>query len=269
VRSYLYVPGSRPDRFDKAAAGGADAIILDLEDAVAPTDKVAARAAVVAWLHDRTGGVPAVVRVNSGELLSEDVRAVAAARPFAISVPKVSSAADIEGVAGLLAGNEIPLIALIETAAGVLDARAIAEHPLVARLAIGEADLGAELGIEPSEDGREFWPMRGLVILASAAAGIDPPVGPVFTDIGDLGGLRASTDDLRRRGFGARAAIHPAQVAVINETFTPTAEVVAAARALLDRFEASGGGVFADDDGRMVDEAVVRAARRTLEHAGD
>ena len=260
ARSYLYVPGDRPDRFAKAAASGADAVILDLEDAVPMARKHEARAAVAAWLRDRAGsnGPQLWVRVNAGELAAEDVRAVAG-HAHGLSAPKATAAAlDRLEV-------DIPVIALIETPEALLDVRTIAGHPLVVRLAIGEADLGAELGASSEE---AFIALRMQVVVASAAAGIDRPVGPVSTDFRNLDALRAGTDRLRGLGFGARAAIHPAQVAPINEAFTPGAEEVERARSLLARFDAAGGGVLTDDHGRMVDEAVVRSARDVLARAG-
>ena len=253
ARSYLYVPGNRPDRFDKALASGADAIILDLEDAVPHSAKDEARDAVAAWLQTEPVG-EIWVRINSGDLLEADAKAMIDAGIRRLSIPK-ASVVDIERV------EDVEVIALIETAAGVLDAREIAALPGVVRLAIGEVDLSAELNVT---DEHALMPMRGLVILASAAAGLEPPIGPVSRDFKDMDELRESTLSLKSRGFGARAAIHPAQVPIINEAFMPSAEEIATARRLLDALEAAGGGVCLDENGRMVDEAVVRAARRTL-----
>jgi citrate lyase subunit beta/citryl-CoA lyase len=207
------------------------------------------------------------VRVNGGELMGKDVHAIAD-HVDGVYLPKASVEA-LDMLDALLGPVGTPACALVETAAGVLDARAIASHQRVARLAIGEADLGAELAVDPSPDAREFAGARAMVVLASSAAGIDQPVGPVSTDFRDLDAFRASTDALRRAGFGARAAIHPAQVPVINEAFTPGEDEVEAARRVLELFEKAGGGVCVDDDGRMVDEAIVRAARRTLARAGE
>jgi len=150
----------------------------------------------------------------------------------------------------------------------VLDARAIASaSPRVRRLQVGEADLRADIGVTLGDDERELLTVRSMVVLASAAAGIEPPVGPVSTQFTDLDALRDSTRALARLGYVGRACIHPAQCAVVNEVFTPSAEQVAAARDLVARYEAAiaaGQGVFTDDRGRMVDLAVVRAAHRTL-----
>jgi citrate lyase subunit beta/citryl-CoA lyase len=269
-RSYLYVPGDRPDMMAKAMSQGADALILDLEDAVPAAAKQDARDAVASFLRGRTDARPEIwVRMNGGDMLDDDVAAIAPARPDGLSLPKVSSPDDLARLDMLLGDAKTGVIALIETASGVLDAAAIARAPRVVRLAIGEADLAAELGIVPSDDARELAPMRAQVVLASAAARLDPPIGPVSTDFKDLDAFRRSTEALRRMGFGARAVIHPAQVAIVNESFTPSAEEVAEASKLVARFDATGGGVGVDDDGRMIDEAIVRAARRTLSLAGE
>ena len=139
----------------------------------------------------------------------------------------------------------------------------------VERLAIGEADLSAELGVTLGDDGAELLYARSTLVVASAAAGIDAPTGPVFTDFRDADGLRLSTDALARLGFGSRPAIHPAQVEVINEAFTPTKAQLAAARELMAAFEealAAGAGAAASD-GVMFDAAVVRQAQRVLDRA--
>lgn len=263
-RSYLYVPGNRPDRFERALASGADAVILDLEDGVPASAKDDARAAVAAFLARRArGGAEVWVRLNGGDRLEDDVRAAAGAD--GVSLPK-ASLPEVERLCALAGAMHVS--ALLETAAGILDARAIASHPRVSMLQLGEADLGAELGVEPSEDGREMAAVRAMVVLASAAAGVDPPVAPISTDFRDLEAFRRSTDALRRAGFGGRAAIHPAQVAVINDVYTPAPDEVEAARAIVAAFEAAGGGATTGPDGRMIDEAVVRAARATLARAG-
>lgn len=269
ARSLLYVPGNRPDLMEKAAArSGADALILDLEDAVPPAAKDEARRAVAAWLRRGAGAATAVVRVNAGEALEADLAALREARGVAaISLPKVASCADLERCDALLGDWDVPVLALVESATGVLDARAIAAHPRVVRLALGEADLAAELGAEPSEHGAEMLAVRTQILLASAAAGIAPPVAPVSTDFRDLDALRRTTLALRRMGFGGRAAIHPAQVPVINQAFTPSAEEVERARRIVARFEEAGGRPCTGEDGRMIDEPVARAARRVLERS--
>jgi citrate lyase subunit beta/citryl-CoA lyase len=159
------------------------------------------------------------------------------------------------------------IVPLLETASALFDALPIARSPRVARLQLGEADLAADLGVTPGPDGRELWWARSQVVAASAAAGIDAPVAPVSTNFTDLDGLRESTIALRRMGFYGRACIHPAQLVVVHEIFTPTEDELAAAHDVLARFEsarANGSGVCVDSQGRLVDEAVVRSARRLI-----
>jgi citrate lyase subunit beta/citryl-CoA lyase len=281
ARSYLFVPADQPDKLGNASRRQADAVIADLEDGVAPSAKTEARRAAAGWLADRSRGeLPSVwVRVNPGKSLTKDIHATVLPALSGICLPKVRSPQQVQAVDGLLGQAEarcgmppgsIKLLALVESAAGVLAAQAIAQEPRVVRLGLGELDLCAELGIEPSEDEHELIGVRTQVVLASAAAGLDPPVAPLATDVRDLEALRHSTEALRRIGFGARWAIHPAQVPVINRVFTPSQEAVEAARRLIGRFEATlatGRGVLLDDGGRIIDEAVVKSARRTLAQA--
>lgn len=268
ARSYLYVPGDQPDKLAKALGRGADAVILDLEDAVPAHRKDEARATVVGFLESLDGTYRGQiwVRVNPGALLDADVSVLTQLRFDGISLPK-ASVLELERLHRLIAGLELAIMPLVETADAVLNVAGIAGARGVARLQIGEADLAAQLGIEASDDGREFAAIRAQVIVASAAFGLEPPVGPVSTDFHDVEALRASTIALRRMGFGSRAAIHPRQVAVINDAFTPSADEIAAAQDILGRFDAAGGGVVLDAQGRMVDEPIVRAARRVVERA--
>ena len=261
ARSYLYVPADRPEMLAKAADRGADALIVDLEDAVAPSRKVEARRALSDFLP---GPGETWVRINNHpELLADDVAASAGAT--GIVLPK----AEPEALSQVTSMTSLPITALIETAAGLLAATELASAAGVERLAVGEADLSAELGVTPGDDGVELLYARSRVVVASAAAGIAAPTGPVFTDFRDADGLRRSTEALARLGFGSRPAIHPAQVRVINEAFTPTLDQLADARDLIgayqDALEAGAGA--AASDGVMFDAAVVRQARRVLERA--
>ena len=279
-RSYLYVPGDAQEKLDKALGRGADALIVDLEDAVPPAGKDAARAAVAAWLAQQPAAgeqpVELWVRVNPAELGHTDVRAVVGPALTGVMVAKTESAAELtaldavlaeaEAAAGLAAGT-IGVVPLLESAAAVLRAEEIAAGPRVVRLQVGEADLAADTGITPGEDERELASIRTRTVLVSAAARINPPVAPVSTNFRDLAKLRASTEALARQGYIGRACIHPAQIAVANEVFTPDAAAVTAARELVAIFDAAmaaGRGVAVGADGRMIDEAVVRKARRVL-----
>jgi citrate lyase subunit beta / citryl-CoA lyase len=279
ARSYLYVPGDQARKLQQALASGADAIVADLEDAVAPSAKADARRVVADWLATQLDSDhPGLwVRVNaSAGLLADDLRAAVGPAVRGICLPKTHSPEQLRSLGELLtvaerqaglAEGSVKVVPLLESAAGILSARAIAQEPRVWQLGLGELDLCAEVGIQPSADERELLPIRVQVVLASAAAGLVPPIGPVSTDFRDLVALRRSTEGLRRVGFGSRWAIHPAQVPVINQTFTPTPEQLEAARRLVERYDGAldqGIGVCVDEDGQMVDEAVVRAARRTL-----
>jgi citrate lyase subunit beta/citryl-CoA lyase len=282
ARSYLFVPGDQVGKLQHALASGADAIIADLEDAVAPSAKANARRTVADWLAtQRKGNQPELwVRANSSApLLADDVHAVIGSAVAGICLPKAHTPEQVRGLGELLSAAErqanlaegsIRIIPLLESAAGILSARAIAEQPRVWQLGLGELDLCAEVGIEPSADERELLPIRVQVVLASAAAGLAPPIGPVSTDYRELEVLQVSTAALRRVGFGSRWAIHPAQVPVINQAFMPTPEQLESARRLVERYDDAldqGVGVCVDEDGQMVDEAVVRAARRILAQA--
>lgn len=159
---------------------------------------------------------------------------------------------------------------LIETAASLLDVAAVAVAPRVARLGIGEADLAAELGLRPGPAREELAPIRLQVVIASAARGIAAPVGSAATDFRDLDALRSTSEALLRLGFRARTAIHPAQLPVINEVFTPSAEEIERARRLvaaMDQAERADTGVTVTEDGTMLDVAVVRSAREVLARA--
>lgn len=287
MRSALYVPGDRPEKLAGALTRGADALIVDLEDAVPQATKPQARRFVADWLTDLppaaargpaesaepapgadpAGGPEVWVRINPGPLGHEDLRALAAGLDAVAGVcmAKTESPEDLVAVDEILrAAPWIVVSPILESAAAVLSAREIARAPRVVRLQLGEADLRADIGVEPGPDERELlWP-RSQVVLASAAAGIDPPLGPVSTDFRDLDRLAESSHALRRLGFQGRACIHPAQIPVVNEVFTPSAEQIDRARLLVERFETSGSGVVLDESGHMVDQAVIRRARRLL-----
>jgi len=269
VRSALYVPGNRPELFDKALAGSADVVLIDLEDSVPFADKESARQEVGRWVRTVAATGRVWVRVNPGAAGLADAAAVAAPAVASICMAKTESARQVRAMDEVLSRHEaaagaIRVCPLLESAAAVMAAREIASAPRVLLLQIGEADLCAEVGIAPGPDERELAAIRGQVVLASAAAGIAAPLGSVRTDFRDLDRLRESTIGLWRMGFRGRACIHPAQVPVVNEVFTPAPEELARARALVARFEAADGGVILDEAGRMVDEAVIRRARRLL-----
>jgi citrate lyase subunit beta/citryl-CoA lyase len=261
-RSYLYVPADRPRLLAGAAGRGADALIVDLEDAVAVPHKAAARAAAAEYLSAGT----AWVRVNA-ETLAEDLAAIADRPGLAgVVVPKAEPAL-LSQADDLLGSRDVPVLALLETARGLRRLDAVAESPRVVRLGLGEADLAGELHLRPGPDREELWPIRSSVVVASAALGLLPPVGPVHTAVHDRTELARTTELLLRQGFRARTAITPTHLATINEIFTPTDEEIRAARETVDLLSRSATGVAVDTDGRMVDRAVLRSATEILARA--
>jgi citrate lyase subunit beta/citryl-CoA lyase len=276
ARSYLYVPATHRDRLDKAASRGADAIIADLEDSVAPADKSPARQTLAAWLdaQPQESACQLWARINA-DSVSEDIGLVVHHALSGVVVPKADCSL-IDQVDALLSKNEdrlglphcsIRIIALIETARGLLDAAQMATAARIHRLGMGEADLIGELGLQPGLDREELMALRLQVVVASAAARIAPPVGSTSTDFRDLEAFRRTTERLLSLGFRGRTAIHPAQVPVLNDVFAPSNEEVARARALIEQFEHADSGVFTDEQGRMVDVAVIRSAREILARA--
>jgi citrate lyase subunit beta / citryl-CoA lyase len=283
ARSYLYVPGDRHDLLARACGRGADALIIDLEDGVAASAKQSARGVLASWLENSAAAAPVEiwVRVNplssaGGQDTAQDLAAAIGPGVAGICLAKCQGQAEIQRLSELLDEAEaraglrsgaVAVSAILESAQGWLAAPAVAAAGRVDRLQIGEADLLAELGMTPGPDEAELIALRTQVVVACAAAGIEAPIGPVSTNFRDLTGFRASTMRLRRLGFGGRATIHPAQLPIVNEVFTPTEAEVDAALAIIERFEAAtseGTGVIVAADGEMVDEAVVRAARRVL-----
>jgi citrate lyase subunit beta/citryl-CoA lyase len=248
----------------KAAARGAEALIVDLEDAVPPADKASARASVATWLRDEPQPVPVWVRVNAGPDRVADLEALAGIPALAgVVLAKTAGPDDLWAASAVL--GDTPLMPLLETASAVFDAREIARQPHVRQLQIGEVDLAGDLGVEPGPDEAELLTARSMVVMASAAAGIDPPVGPVSRIFADPAALAESTRRVRRLGFVGRACIHPVQIPVVHEVFTPSPAEVEAARAVIGAL--AGGGVAVDADGRMIDPAVLPAAQRTLAFA--
>lgn len=257
ARTLLFVPGHRPDRFAKAFSSGADVVICDLEDAVGPERKAEARAAVVAWLdaHPET-----VVRINppDTEWFGADVEALAG-RARLIMLPKASTGGLATLKNQLSASSRI--VALVETAAGVLHAAAIAADPSVVRLALGNVDLGAELDVSP-DDRQALLAARSALVLASAAAGRPRPLDGVTLTVDDVDQVASDMRHAASLGFGGKLCIHPRQVMPTHRALTPTAEQIEMARRVV---EAAGEGDVTVLDGRMLDAPVVLRSRRLLD----
>ncbi|MFD4627274.1 HpcH/HpaI aldolase/citrate lyase family protein [Streptomyces sp. NPDC058475] len=264
--TWLYVPGDRPEVVAKALACGADIVLVDLEDAVAPDRKEYARAATADLLSEPPP-VPVHVRVNAldGPLAEVDLKTLSPLAGLSgLRLPKVTSPDDVVRVAEGAApaeGGAIPLYALLETALAVEHAFAIASaHPALRGVSIGEADLRADLGVR--EDAGLDW-SRARVIVAARAAGLPPPPQSVYPDIRDVEGLAASCAHGRTLGFLGRAAIHPRQLPIIERAYLPTPAEIDSAEAVVQA-AATAPGAQALPDGRFIDAAVVTGAHRTL-----
>jgi citrate lyase subunit beta/citryl-CoA lyase len=271
-RSVLFSPGNQPDKLRKAPDSGADAVVFDLEDAVAPTHKPAARRAVRDVLAD-PGFDPdceVCVRVNPGEFAREDLAIVldgdAPVRLDAAVLPKATGARDVERLRDSLADHDatVPVLALIENAAGVLAAPEVAAADATDALLFGAEDLAADVGAERTPEGLELLYARERVVIAAAAAGVDA-VDTLFTEFADDDGLRADARVSARLGFDGKLAIHPRQVPIVHAAFAPDPERVTWARRVLDAREAAGAdvGVF-EVDGEMIDAPLVAQAERVL-----
>jgi citrate lyase subunit beta/citryl-CoA lyase len=281
MRSLLFVPGDRPERFAKAVASGADAVILDLEDAVSADRRVAARSEVARQLAQTARPVPQWVRINpagSAEALV-DIAAVVAARPDGIVLPKAESAGDLwrvdhwlealEVAHGLPAGAIALLPLVTERACAVLGLGSWGRLPArVAGLTWGAEDLAADIGAEANRtaDGTyepPFLLARSLCLLAAAAAGV-PAYDTVDIELGDPVAIERRSREARRLGFVGQLAIHPAQIAPIHRAFTPSPEELRWAERVLEAFRAAPGRGAVQLDGRMLDMPHRRQAERIL-----
>ncbi|NUO43613.1 MAG: CoA ester lyase [Streptomyces sp.] len=264
--TWLYAPGDRPHVVAKALAAGADVVVVDLEDAVAPDRKAYARDATAELLTARHP-VPVHVRVNAldGPFAGADLRAVAALPGLSgLRLPKVAGPGQITGIAertAPAAGGAPALHALLESALGIEHAYAIATaHPSLRGISLGESDLRADLGVR--DDAGLDW-SRSRVIVAARAANLPPPPQSVHPDIRDLAGLAASCAHGRTLGFLGRAAIHPRQLPVIERAYLPAPQEIEKAETIV-KAATREQGAQALPDGSFVDAAVVAAARRTL-----
>jgi len=265
ARTFLFVPGNRPERFEKALQSGADAVIFDLEDAVPPGEKAQARQAIVAaWPRLQAFAVPQLVRINAPEhaLGQEDLRGLSGCDGLAgVMVPKVESAAALDAVRGALPG--ISILPLIESAAGYAAIAEIARVEGVLRLVVGHIDFMADTGIQCSDDEAELAPLRFAVAMASRIHQLAPAVDGVTAAITDDTRLRADTRRALRFGFGAKLCIHPRQIPVVHEEMAPSTEEIAWAQRVVQA-DADAGGAAVQLDGRMIDAPVVLQARRVL-----
>jgi citrate lyase subunit beta/citryl-CoA lyase len=254
-RSYLFVPGDRPDRFEKARQSGADAVIIDLEDAVESAHKDVAREAVAAWLSP-TG--PVYVRINGTDTswFERDLEVVGLPGVLGVVLPKAEQPEQVAQVAARLTG-EGRVMPLVETALGVWHVGELAQAPRVERLAFGSVDFQLDTGISGGYE--ELLYARSRLVLGSRVASILPPVDGVTVAIEDQTRLRDDVIHARRLGFGGKLCIHPKQVEAINQGFAPTEAERAWARRILEAVEASGEGAF-QLHGELIDRPVIERA---------
>jgi citrate lyase beta subunit len=270
LRSLLFAPGNDEHKLIRAAGSGADAVIADLEDAVPAAAKADARNSVARSLAASApvAGAPRsgplrLVRVNAADTpyFADDLALLEAARPDAAVLPKASAAS-----AAQLAATGLPILAIVETAAGVREAFEIARTERVFALLLGALDLSVELGLEFRPDGLELHYARSKLVVDSVAAGVRRPFDSVHVAVRDAEGLRAQAELGRSLGMAGKACIHPAQVEIVNQVFSPDAEQVEWARRVIAAAESAerrGVGAIALD-GAMVDAPVLARARRIV-----
>lgn len=278
--SYLFVPGNRPERFDKACASGAHAVILDLEDAVAPDAKPDARAKIGAWLQQRDqsgrrGRTPAIaLRINAAST-PWFVGDLELCRLPAVDVVLLPKAEHVDGIAEVTRAlpPNATVLPIIESALGIERLPSIAAAPRVARLAFGALDFRVDLGLgsdterAPDDEEHELAYFRSRIVLASKIAGLAAPVDGVTTSIDDAARIEAEARRARKFGFGAKLCIHPKQVEAVHRAFLPTAEQIDWARRVLAAVAQSGSSAI-QVDGRMVDRPVILEAEAILARAG-
>ena len=270
ARTFLFVPADRPERHARALAAGTGGVIVDLEDAVAPERKASAREGLVASFAalPEAGRQRLLVRINaSGTPWHDDDRAAVAALVgqgliAGVVLPKAERAGDLQRLAEAI-GPQGQLVPLIESAAGLAAVDDLAAAPQVLRLAFGNLDFQADVGLACDADEAELVPVRLALLLATRRAGLPAPIDGVTPDWRDTQRLAIDTARARRGGFGAKLCIHPNQVAPVHAALGPSTDELAWARRVIDAIQSAGGGVVSLD-GRMVDAPVVRLAERLL-----
>jgi citrate lyase subunit beta/citryl-CoA lyase len=263
ARSYLFVPGDRPERFDKAAASGAHRLILDLEDAVAPTSKEVGRIAVARWLTQHSD-VGVLVRINAidSPWYEGDMAMLLNSRGVGLMLPKADPDTAAKAIQKLGNCSSREVVMLVETVRGLLGLRSIASLAGVTRIAFGNIDFSVDSGMADDYDEPGMTAARVQIALESRMAELLPPIDGVTTAIdADTAGRQALR--ARRLGFGAKLCIHPRQVNGVNGSFAPTVEELEWATRVLAAFEASRGAAVALD-GKMIDRPVVDRAHRLI-----
>jgi len=268
ARTYLFVPGNRAERFAKAMACGADAIVLDLEDAVAAASKGEARNAIAQWSREaaEVDRARTVVRINDtlSASFADDLQLLRDTGIATVMLPKAESAAQVQAVRAALPDARV--LALIESARGVANAHDVAGAAGVDRLVFGTLDYALDLDLDIADNAEGLAHAASVLAITSRVAGLAPPVAGVTPQIDDESRLLCDLAWSRRHGFGAKLCIHPRQVAPIHAALAPSAQAIAWAQRVLAAVAASPGA--AQLDGRMIDRPVVLQAQHTLRRAG-
>lgn len=266
--SYLFVPANRPERYERALESGADAVIVDLEDAVALPQKEEARATLARWLRGNGPQPRLWVRINAADTVwhGDDLLTFSALSMAGMVVPKAEDAKTLSAIARRL-GPGRGLIALIESAAGLAAMREIAAVPGVQRLAFGSIDAQVDLGMQCGPEEEELMHFRIEMVMASRLAGIAPPIDGVTTDFNDDAFLTRMVQRARRMGFGAKLCIHPRQVDGVRRGFMPGEQELAWAEEVMAAVRASDGGAISLK-GKMIDKPVILQAEKFLHQAG-
>lgn len=267
--NFLFVPGTRPERFMKALNSGASAVVLDLEDAVSEQDKDSARDAIrAAWpSFSSEQRERLVIRTNSpgSKFYSADLILAQELQVACLLIPKSESRDQLNGAALILPNTAI--IPMIETAIGLDQLKDIANSNQVIRLALGNLDLQADLGMICDRQETELQMARYQIVLASRLAQIAPPIDGVTPSIDDIERITDDAERAKRMGFGGKLCIHPKQVSIVNQAFTPTEDETSWAKRVIEADLASKGGAI-KLDGKMIDRPVVLLAKRTMAIAG-
>lgn len=269
LRTALFVPGTRPERFMKALASGADAVIIDLEDSVEPSAKILAREHIKRFAAANSQA-RFLIRINDAASIwfAEDLGLCARLRQATgLVLPKAESAVQV-AQAARFSGK--PIFPIIESARGIGQMNDIAATPLVERMTFGALDLMLDLGMTPDTNGAQFVlnEIRYQLLVTSRLHKLCAPLDTVYADFGDMAGLEAAAHHARAMGFGGMLCIHPKQVAVVHRAFAPPAEEVAWARRVVQRADTTGASAF-EIDNKMIDRPAIERARRTLRFAAE
>ena len=273
ARSYLFAPGDNEKLLRKALTAGADAVVFDLEDAVAPANKPAARDLIQQVLSELLDKSPLIyVRINAlsspyWSYWKDDLVCALNSRVAGLRIGKAETFAELQTLDAALQQLNVPaalhFVPTIESALGVMNAAEMARHPRVAAFSFGAADFLKDIGAENDADETATLYARSQLVVVSRAAGLHPPIASVYTRLKDEEGLRVSTLAQQRLGFFGRSCIHPAQLAVIHEAFTPTPEQLAEARAIVAAV-ADGQATATLANGQFIDAPIVERARQLL-----